>query len=226
MGSIFSAIGNGIIAILDAIFIVLETIVAVITTVRPCFLILPSRSPDDGFPPSRSLSRLWTSSSISFAAAAAVAARAQALARVSAAEDGADVARGTTLSIPVFALILRSSTTSAPPPTTTTYLYEQPFTSYDGMSHVSVRCNQPANRTAASQGSIFSAIGNGIIAIFGAIFSVIETIVGVITSIIVTIVDVIVDIICCRCFGSRRRSHASSGRSRGFGRRRGMGSTI
>ncbi|KAF8174570.1 hypothetical protein BJ912DRAFT_989863 [Pholiota molesta] len=68
-------------------------------------------------------------------------------------------------------------------------------------------------------GSIFSAIGNGINAIISAIASVFMAIVSAITTVIVTIFNVIADILCCRCFGSRRRT----GRSRR--RRGGMGTT-
>ncbi|KIJ54003.1 hypothetical protein M422DRAFT_24998 [Sphaerobolus stellatus SS14] len=67
-------------------------------------------------------------------------------------------------------------------------------------------------------GSVFSAIGAGIIAIISAIAGVLETIVGAIVSVIVTIFYVIEDILCCRCFGSRRRARTTrtAGRSRRF----------
>ncbi|EKM76354.1 hypothetical protein AGABI1DRAFT_44968, partial [Agaricus bisporus var. burnettii JB137-S8] len=82
------------------------------------------------------------------------------------------------------------------------------------------------------QGSIFSSIGRGINAIISAIAHVLTTIVGAITSVIVTIFHVIGDILCCRCFGSRRRSTRTTGTARtggavprrrrfgGFGRNR------
>ncbi|CAK5278681.1 unnamed protein product, partial [Mycena citricolor] len=71
-----------------------------------------------------------------------------------------------------------------------------------------------------TMGSIFSAIGRGIMAIIGAIANVLETIVGAITTVIVTIFDVIVDILCCRCFGSRK-----SGRRYGRHKRGGAAGT-
>ncbi|KAF8590159.1 hypothetical protein K439DRAFT_1404048 [Ramaria rubella] len=66
-------------------------------------------------------------------------------------------------------------------------------------------------------GSVFSAIGGGIIAVISAIAWLLEAIVGAITAVIVTIFTVIGDILCCRCFGGRRtRSRGVSSRRRRF----------
>ncbi|KAK7042354.1 hypothetical protein R3P38DRAFT_3260375 [Favolaschia claudopus] len=59
------------------------------------------------------------------------------------------------------------------------------------------------------------AIGRGINAIISAIAAVFMTIVGVITTVIVTIFEVILSILCCRCFGSGRRTGTYSRRRRG-----------
>ncbi|KAF9481452.1 hypothetical protein BDN70DRAFT_930821 [Pholiota conissans] len=60
------------------------------------------------------------------------------------------------------------------------------------------------------------AIGRGLNAIVSAIASVIMAIIGAITMVIVSIFNFIGDILCCRCFGSRRRT----GRTRRSGRGR------
>ncbi|KAI9068919.1 hypothetical protein FKP32DRAFT_1754108 [Trametes sanguinea] len=71
-------------------------------------------------------------------------------------------------------------------------------------------------------GSIVSAIGAAINSIISAIANVIETIVSAIVTILLAIWDFILCIICCRCFSGGRgtRTGTTTGRRRGFGRRR------
>ncbi|KAH8111621.1 hypothetical protein DFH11DRAFT_591080 [Phellopilus nigrolimitatus] len=76
----------------------------------------------------------------------------------------------------------------------------------------------PEHNKQSIMGSIFSAIGSGIIAIISAIAGVLETIISAIFGVIATIFNVIGDILCCRCGSGRRRSGGG-----GIGGRRRMG---